>query len=141
MPPKKSKPVPQEILNTGKARLQLPDGTQLHPGANRVKAATLRLVQSCEITRAWLARGIIQIRNQVPAAGSVTYDLSLGLPASLLGLDLETVRTCIEMCCSKDQLFRWLEGAGDPEIRQLLVERGYEVATALAAKEEAGAAN
>jgi hypothetical protein len=122
---KKPTSVPMEIVNTCRAKLVLPDGTVLLPGANRVSDAVIKRCRAVDITRTWLARGLIQIREQAPQAGSLEYDLSWGLPQSLAGLSLETIRQAVQQCGSKDQLFDWLKSAGDPEVRQLIVDRGY----------------
>lgn len=123
---KKPVSVPQEIVNHRKGRLVLPDGTVLLPGANEVSAQTVKLVRACDITSIWLKRGFIAIRDQVQP-GSVEYDLQYGLPTSIVGLDREVINTAVEQCRSKDQLFKWLEGAADPEVRQLITDRAYQL--------------
>jgi hypothetical protein len=135
MPPKK-KPTQapahtvgkQELLLHLKAPARLPDGTEVVPGANQVSAKTLEMVRTNPLMRKWLAKGLLSIREHVPEPGSVQYDLSMGLPLSLLGLSLETIREAVQICKSRDQIRNWLNDAGNPEVRELLINRSYQIA-------------
>lgn len=136
--PKKKTNGPMEIVNTGKARLLLPDGTALLPGANRVSDTVVSSVRDSapgNIVKVWLVRGLIQLREQVVTVGETEYDLAVGLPQSLYGLTPDVIKRAISLCQDKDQLFKWLEGAGDPEVRQLIQDRGYELGIESAANE------
>jgi len=126
MPTKKKAPHPQEAVNHRRGRLTLPDGTVLLPGANLISPETFQLIRSCDITKTWLRRGLISVRQKVEA-GTVEYDLSWGLPDSIVGLNHDTIRDAVKQCADKDQLFRWLEGASDEAIRKLITERAYEL--------------
>lgn len=122
----KKKPPTHEILNHRKGRLTLPDGTVLAPGANRATPEQIRMLRTTELMQQWLKRGVISIREKVEP-GSVEYDLALGLPASIVGLAHETIQQAVAKCDSKDQLFKWLEGASDDEIRTLITDRAYQL--------------
>lgn len=142
--PTKKKPQPagkQELILHLKSMARLPDGTEVAPGANQVSAAVIEMCRQDTLMRKWLAKGLITIRDHVPEPGSREYDLSLGLPMSLLGLSLETIREAIAMCQSRPQLTQWLNDAGDPEVRTLLIDRSYAVAIDEAAKQATQGAN
>jgi hypothetical protein len=125
------KPVPQqgkqELLLHLKSCVRLPDGTEIAPGANQVSPAVIAMVRTHDLMKRWLAKGLLSIREQVPEPGSVEYDLSMGLPVSLLGLSLDTIRSAIEQCRSRDQIQQWLLDAGNPDVRSLLIDRSYEI--------------
>lgn len=125
----------QELLLHLKSVVRLPDGTDVYPGANQVSPECIEMVRTNPLMKKWLAKGLISIRENVPEPGSVEYDLdALGLPRSLLGLDLDTVKQAIKMCTNRDTIVQWLNDAGNPQVRSMLIDRSYEIAQEQAQK-------